>query len=36
MSGSEFDDLFEDADDELFEVFGNKGGVSAKHSSWWR
>jgi hypothetical protein len=28
MSGSEFDDIFEDADDELFEVFGNKGGVS--------
>ncbi len=27
MSGSEFDDIFEDADDELFDVFGTKGGV---------
>ncbi|MHC8404301.1 head-tail joining protein [Pseudomonas sp. TMB3-21] len=27
MGGSEFDDIFEDADDELFEVFGTKGGV---------
>jgi len=27
MGGSEFDDIFEDADDELFEVFGTKGGA---------
>jgi hypothetical protein len=27
MGSSEFDDIFDDADDELFEVFGTKGGA---------
>jgi hypothetical protein len=27
MGGSEFDDIFEDADDELFVVFGQSGGA---------
>ena len=27
MGGSEFDDIFEDADDELFVVFGQQGGA---------
>lgn len=27
MGGSEFDDIFEDADDELFDMFGERGGA---------
>lgn len=27
MGGSEFDDIFDDADDELFDMFGERGGA---------